>query len=274
MSGFLINPHIFGTVGTPPDDIANLDIWWDPSDSGNRTLSGSTITTLTNKGSGGTATVLQHAVNSSGTTSPDISTVDGIDWANFVAATKHALRLPGVNTVYPRGSASFTMAVVFRSTQNTTFMTPFGQGRTGSTAGWKLQVNSTSTTGTMSNFMVDTSLTVAQTGSAVDASAVDGSTRVMIMMRDNNAGTFGELTTYLDGNLEDTHALPSGYGTIDETYSSSWQDLIIGARPAGGASVYQNWTDALIGDMLIYGQALSSEEISGLTQFLRKKWKA
>lgn len=273
---FLLNPFGFGG-SLAPDDITELDIWWDPSDSGNRSLSGSDLVSMANKGSGGSASLNQPAGgNTAGAVTATVSTVDGIDWAEFVAASKNVMRLAGNNTVYPRGSASATWVAAFRTTQSTSFVTLMMQGVTeASSPGWAMDIANAVAAGRLRGVMRDASLVQLVSTAGNNTDAYDGNTHVIMMVKDNDAGTDGEVSVYLDGTIVGSAAaMPSGYGVIDETYTSSWEDLMVGGRPAGGTAVYQAFSDMLLGDLCIYGKALDSAEISGLTTYLLSKWKA
>lgn len=255
-----------------PDELDNLDIWWDPSDSGNRTLTAGEFTTLTNKGDGGTATLLGPVGSStSGYGLPTILKEAGIEWANFDGTD--VLRLVGTNTVYPRGNGSCSFVAVFRTTQNSGFVTFFEQGlTTGSSPGWLIGANHTGTPDTWQFAARDDSLSETENLLHTDASISDGETHTLIGVRDNAAGANGEVILYLDGVAVTSAALTSGWDDIDEPYTSPWEDLLVASRPAGGSTVYQSGSTQLLGDMLIYGDALTADEAFGLHNYLLNKW--
>lgn len=256
-----------------PSELDNLDIWWDPSDSGNRTATAGEITSLANKGDGGSATLTgPDGSSTSGYGLPTILKEAGIEWANFDGTD--VLRLPGTNGVYPRGSASCSFVVVFRTQQNSGLVTFMGQGlTTGTSPGWLAGANhGPLLPGTWQFATRDASLVELHNLLATDATLSDGETHTLIGVRDNAAGANGQVILYLDGVAATSGNLSSGYGSIDEPYTSAWEDLLLGARPASGAPVYQSGATQRLGDLLIFGDALTPGEVTGLHNWLVDKW--
>lgn len=259
------------SAGIAPDELDNLDIWWDPSDGDNTTESGGKFTTLANKGTGGTATLLPPAANTAGFTAADVTAEGGLNWLGFAGA--EAMRLPGTNVVYPRGSASCTFVAVFRTEQNTSFATFLQQGlTTGTSPGWIVGANHTGTPDTWQFATRDASLLETENLLETAVGISDGETHTIMCVRDNDAGANGQVIMYLDGVAVQSADLTSGYGSIDEPYTATWEDLMIGSRPAGGTTVYQAGSEQLQGDTMIFGDALTPEEITGLHNWLMAKW--
>lgn len=259
------------SAGIAPDELDNLDIWWDPSDGDNTTESGGKFTTLANKGTGGTATLLPPAANTAGFTAADVTAEGGLNWLGFAGA--EAMRLPGNNVVYPRGSADCSFVAVFRTTQNNGFVTFMQQGTTtGTSPGWILGGSHTGSIERWQFMTRDASLLETHNLLITVDGIDDGNTHTLMGVRDNSAGANGQVRLYLDGVQIGSADLSSGYGSIDEPYTQAWEDLMLGARPAGGTSVYQSGATQRLGDMLIFGDALTPEEITGLHNWLMAKW--
>lgn len=241
-----------------------LTIWWDFSNSSGQTVSGGFVTAQANVGVGGTATLLGPAGSSTAGFDPPIANLPEVIWedGNCVA------RVNGTNTVYPRGSSSFAVSTVFNTTQNFGFVTFANQGRTsGSTAGW-IFGGSHTVPGTYGLFMRDTSLASVNC-TAVDTGLYDGEFHTITAVRDNDEEL---VSLYFDGVLVNTTALAGSFGVIDKTYDSPWDDFMIGARPAGGTTIYQNGSSFALGELLIYNSPLTQEQVTLLHDYHIAKW--
>jgi len=258
--------------GKAPDEFNNLDIWWDPDDDDEVTLTGSTIDQITNKGDGGACTLIGPGSNTAGAVEATRSLADGVNWASFDTATKQILRVQGTNTVWRRGTSNFTVVAVFRSTQSSGFTTFFNHALvSGTTAGFGIYAPHTVASYTNRFIMRDSTAQNAIADSVVSG-LYDGNTHTIVGVRNNSAGANGESYLYLDAVKKATTSLPSFFGTVDDTAGGAWRDPMIGGRGAGGTTTYQNFSSHLAGDVVIYGQAFSDQDVIDLHDWLMNKW--
>lgn len=245
-----------GGVSFSPDDVANLTWWIDPDDSDTVALSGSEITTIQDKVGDVSGTQLEHRGSNP---APDLTTVEGRDWMDFSGTDVLNVNdgtLPAVNM----GTGSFTIWMVARPTYTTGTYVLMSKGFTGF-----YSFRSGPISGDLGLvFFFDDVGGSDLTNTASASGAMTQNEQHLIRYTCDRSGNL--ISIHLDGVLQGSATDITGYLTIDDTA----QNLVVGAR-ASGASHTQTWQGQL-GEILIYKDLVSAEDISSIETYLQSKW--
>lgn len=256
---FLVNPFVFAGDAFSPDDIANLQSWWDADDAASVTTSGGEITAWANQ-LGSAPSLVGYSASPA---LPGTTTVVGRTWADFNASNSEALRVSDpADADVLFGSGEMSLFLTFRTTQ-TSAATLLNKG---SNAGgrYRMRLNHAVTGDAQTVLNDGTDNAPLATG---DESLDDGNSHVFALIRDNSSNL---MRLRLDGAEIDTLDI-SAIGDIDETSGSAFvAQLIVGGQPSGASLTA--FFDGQIGEILFYGDALSGGDLSSVESYLMTKW--
>lgn len=245
-----------GTVIGSPDTVTGLVGWWDPSDSATITTSGGDVTDMTNKASGASA-----ASDFAGD-SPDPSqgTINSLDALSFFTGEAMSHDDAAAETNF--GTGSFTISIVIETSQTIRGVL-WGKG---DTTGPRVRIDiNASSSGDAFVFVDDDTNTVNITdGSGIN----DGSPHMITMWVDR---TNDIMRLYVDGVQQGSDAdISSVTGTLSASGGDADRQLL-GAATAGATAV-QNGYNGLMGEVLVYDNALSSSDLTTIHDYLSSKW--
>lgn len=244
----------------PEVEFSPLDLspsfWIDPADPVATTHDGTFLEATDKVGS----LVLQQPIDSRNPALTDGWIVlDGInDWLYVDDETPAGINL---------GSGDHTIVVVVKTSNGTDVLNVLRKGlNDGSYFMWLNSQSSGVVAGSLRQLYKDGTNTVNVDHGA--QSLNDGNPHAVAIQRNN---TSGELCAYVDGVKLATTGSAAGLGDIDSNETVAfWGKLTVGASASAASATF--YFDGSIGDILLFKDALTQEEINDLQTYLAAKW--
>lgn len=239
-----------------PHMLPDLVGWWDFSDENEMVFSGNNITSLDDKAPGGQ---LMQFDGSRPYHSQPVNAINGRPSGGFAVGINQTMRTSADNAQHAMGTSEFTMVVVFRST-DVNRGALLGRNDTG-TPFYHMRVNNADTNnGDLVATCKDQSVVTAVVASD-DEEFNDDSAYIVAMLRDSSK----YLRAY-NNNSELTQSPDTTTtGNIDETSGTIY--VWIGSNHGS-----DQFFVGQIGEVLIFDDELTSDEMEYLHRYLRKKW--
>jgi len=242
-AAYLGSTSVFSAGGFTPEDVAGLEAWIDASDATTVTLSGSTVTAVTDKAGN------SHSFTPSGGTGPTLTAAsqNSLDVFTFADSSKKLVTA----TTIPVGSASTTFVVASRDANSSN---GYGRILSGSDTGDGYSpaiLSGYAVTGSNDDF----EYYGGGSGPNLSAGVNNTSGPKLITISHTDGGT---INLYYGGTLADTSSSAKTFGT------DGWNEI-------SGGSISEGATFTFC-ELIVYDSALSSADRESVESYLNTKW--